>query len=369
MHNIAEFGVAAHWKYKDNMHQSIQPNLNWLHTLEINNENIEEFYDDTKQDLFSEEIVVYSPKGDIFTMPRGSTVYDFSYLVHTDIGYKANGCFVNTIKKSLLYELKSGDIINIILSNEIIPRCSWYDMVKTTKAKKKIKLLCQSRIKQIEELNGTNIINTIFSKYKYNILKFYPINKLDNISNNISYLKDAKKQIQNKIKQENNFLTRLRLLNMTLKKYVFDNINLYSNLSISSISFDHCCHPKQGDEIIVFKDKKIAIVHHKMCENAFNMMKENKQMIFCKWSDDKYFSYKMVLSVQQKRGELARLLNHLSNNKAIILSIDFRRDESSHIQYCTLDMQIKDNSLEKVKELVSIKAKIIECYSTIDAYK
>jgi len=242
-------------------------------------------------------------------------------------------------------------------------------MVKTTKAKKNIKLLCQSRIKQIEELNGKNIINTIFSNYKHNILDFNNISNLDNISNSISYLKDVKKQIQNNIKTESGFLTRLKLLNMKLKEFNFDNINLYSNFSVSSIAFDHCCHPKQGDEIMAFKEKKNVIIHHKMCDTAYSMMQENKQMVFCKWSDDKYFSYKMVLSIQHKRGELARLLNHLSNNEAIILSIDFRRDESSHIQYCTLDMQIKNNNLEKVKEIVSKKAKIIECYSTIDAYK
>ena len=137
MHEVAEYGVAAHWKYKDGNSDAKEPNLNWLHTLEMDNENIEEFYDDTKQELFSEEIIVYSPSGDIFTLQRGSTAYDFAYMIHTDLGNKAVGAFINTINKPLLTELKSGDIISINAQEETIQRCSWYDMVKTTKAKKK----------------------------------------------------------------------------------------------------------------------------------------------------------------------------------------------------------------------------------------
>jgi GTP diphosphokinase / guanosine-3',5'-bis(diphosphate) 3'-diphosphatase len=98
MHKIAEFGVAAHWKYKNGHVNFKEPNLNWLHTLEIDNENIEEFYDETKKELFYEEIIVYSPKGELFKMPRGSCAYDFAFLIHTDLGNKAIDCFINKVK-------------------------------------------------------------------------------------------------------------------------------------------------------------------------------------------------------------------------------------------------------------------------------
>ena len=369
MHDVAEFGVAAHWKYKNGTTSQSNVNLDWLHTLEVNNENIEEFYDETKHDLFSEDIIVYSPKGNIFTLPRGSTAYDFAYLIHTDVGNKAEDCFINTIRKPLLTELRSGDIITINKCDKIIARCSWYDMVRTTKAKKSIKLICQNRIKQIDKLNGINIINTIFSKYKKNILNTIKIDKLENISYSLDHLKNIKKKIQKILKDEDGFLARIKLLNTKFKEYSLDNILLYSNFSISSVSLDHCCHPKQGDDIIAFRDKKDVIVHHKMCDIGFDLMSKNTQMVFCKWGGDKYYSYKLVLSLQHKKGELARLLTHLSNNEAIILSIDFRRDESSHIQYCTLDLQIKNNNIQKVKKIVSKKAKVVECYSSSDAYK
>ncbi len=98
MHKVAEFGIAAHWKYKNGVGQA--PNLNWLKSLEFSNQNIEEFYNDTKQDLYSEDIVVYSPKGDIYSLPRGATAYDFAFCVHSDVGSNAIECFINKVKKN-----------------------------------------------------------------------------------------------------------------------------------------------------------------------------------------------------------------------------------------------------------------------------
>ena len=90
MNKIAEYGIAAHWKYKNTA--KVGPSMNWLKSLEYSNENVEEFYHEAKQDLFSEEIIVYSPKGGIITLPRGSTAYDYAYMIHTDVGNKASEC-------------------------------------------------------------------------------------------------------------------------------------------------------------------------------------------------------------------------------------------------------------------------------------
>jgi guanosine-3',5'-bis(diphosphate) 3'-pyrophosphohydrolase len=137
MNKVAEFGIAAHWKYKTGAKNTT--NLNWLKSLEFSNENVEEFYQETKDNLYTQEIIVYSPKGEVFTLPVGSTAYDFAFAVHTNIGKKAIGCYINKIKSPLLTELKSTDIVSIELGDEIIVRCSWMDMVKTSRAKKQIK--------------------------------------------------------------------------------------------------------------------------------------------------------------------------------------------------------------------------------------
>ena len=370
MHKVAEYGVAAHWKYKSGASNLKEPNLKWLHTLEVDNDNIEEFYDDTKNELFREEIVVYSPRGDIFRMPRGSCAYDFAFMIHTDLGYKAMDCYINTVKKPLLTELKSGDIISINTQNKIVPRCSWYNIVKTNKAKRSIRTICQSRQKKVDTLNGRNIINTIFSKYNSNILNEFPMKNISKVPYNLDHLKNTKKTIENMFLQSQGLFKRISGINVKLKEYKMENIVTYSNSPVSSISFDHCCHPKLNDDIIGFKSGKIIVVHHKMCENAYTKMQNNEPMVFTRWSDDKFYLYKMVVSLPNRRGELARLLTHLSeNDEATILFIEYGKDRHSDVQYCTIDFEIKNANVDKVKRMVSQKAKIIEFYSGNDAYK
>ena len=373
MHNIAEFGVAAHWKYKNGDNNSKSPSLDWLETIATNDVNVEEFYDDAKQDLFSEDIVVYSPKGDIFTLPRGATAFDFAYCVHTDVGNYAMEATINKMKKPLLTQLKSGDIVGIITNTHIIPRCTWYDMVQTTKAKKSIKILCHSRLKHIDEYVSKNIINTIFSRYKISILENLSGIKLPNIQKvvfNLEHLKYIKKTLEKYIRKNNGIIARFKMQNINLKRIKFDNVLIYSNFSINSVSFDHCCHPKFGDDIVALKDHKDVVIHHKMCETAYKKMKKNQQMLFCDWIKDKFYKYTMVASLPNVRGEMARLLTHLSvDHEATILFIEYGKDKYAPHQYCTIEFEIKNDNKDKVRAFIEQKVKVVEFYLAQDAYK
>ncbi len=373
MHSIAEYGVAAHWKYKSGAASSTTPNLDWLHTLASNDVNVEEFYDDAKQDLFSEDIVVYSPKGDIFNLPRGATAFDFAYTIHTDVGNHALEAIINKVKKPLLSQLKSGDIVAIETHNHIIPRCTWVDMVQTTKAKKSIKVLCHNRLKHIDDLSSKNIMNTIFSRYKETILDDLNEIKLSNLSKivyNLDHLKNIKKSIENYIIKNDGLIARIKIQTLGLKKIQFDNVIVYSNFSINSVSFDHCCHPKFGDDIVAFKDGKEVVVHHKMCETAYKRMKKNQQMVFCEWLKDKFYRYTMVVSIPSTRGELAKLLTYLSvDHEATILAVDYGKDYHSSTQYCTIEFEIKNDNKESVRLFCEQKTKVVEFYLAQDAYK
>ena len=115
MHNTAEFGVAAHWKYKYS--GSINPKLDWLNDIGMQEEddaNAEDLYEYAKDSLYVEDIAVYSPKGGIFTLPRGATALDYAYEIHSQVGLKATEAFINRVKVPLLTELKNGDIVHII---------------------------------------------------------------------------------------------------------------------------------------------------------------------------------------------------------------------------------------------------------------
>ncbi len=366
MHNVAEYGIAAHWMYKSGAKQ--QPNLNWLKSLEYSNDNVEEFYADTKEDLYSEEIVVYSPHGDTFNLPRGATAYDFAYAVHTEVGNNAIECFINKVKRPLLSELHSSDIVSIKTVDYQIPRCSWNDMVKTNRAKKQIKLLCSQRQREIDELSGRNIINTVFSKYINDITSVIKVVSLHKIPHIIDYFKHVKHQIEKKIIKEQGFVARFKMYTSKIKKNKFDNILIYSNFSINSVSFDHCCHPKFADEIVAFKDGNKALIHHKMCDKAYKKIINNDDMIFCKWTKDTLYHYKMVVSLPNTKGELARLLGYMSQYEGYILSVDYGREKHSYRQYCDIEFEMNISNIDEVKRMIEKKAKVIEFFSKKDAY-
>ncbi len=366
MHNVAEYGIAAHWMYKSGAKQ--QPNLNWLKSLEYSNDNVEEFYADTKEDLYSEEIVVYSPHGDTFNLPRGATAYDFAYAVHTEVGNNAIECFINKVKRPLLSELHSSDIVSIKTVDYQIPRCSWNDMVKTNRAKKQIKLLCSQRQREIDELSGRNIINTVFSKYINDITSIIKVVSLHKIPHIIDYFKHVKHQIEKKIIKEQGFVARFKMYASKIKKNKFDNILIYSNFSINSVSFDHCCHPKFADEIVAFKDGNKALIHHKMCDKAYKKIINNDDMIFCKWTKDTLYHYKMVVSLPNTKGELARLLGYMSQYEGYILSVDYGREKHSYRQYCDIEFEMNISNIDEVKRMIEKKAKVIEFFSKKDAY-
>lgn len=366
MNKIAEFGIAAHWKYKSGAKNTT--NLNWLKSLEFSNENVEEFYQDAKDNLYTQEIVVYSPKGEVFMLPVGSTAYDFAFAVHSNVGKKAIGCYINKIKKPLLTELKSTDIVSIELGDETIVRCSWMEMVKTSRAKKQIKFLCTHRQKEIDELSGKNIINTVFSRYSDDITEIYTIESPHKIPLILDFFKYTKQIIEKKIISHKGLMTRFKILTSKIKEYKFDNVLINSNFSISSVSFDHCCHPKFGDDIVAFRSGNEAIIHHKMCDKAYDKIKTNQQMLFCKWTIDTVYQYKMVISIPNTKGELAKVLTYMAEYEFYILGVEFGRQTHSYIQYCYIEFEINKSNIEEVRKIVERKVKVIEFYSKKDAY-
>ncbi len=370
MHKVAELGVAAHWKYKDHSETSfLKPSLNWLQGLSISDKTDEQFYDDAREELYTDEIVAYSPRGDIYTMPRGSTAYDFAYFVHSDIGNKAKGCTINEISKPLLTQLLNGDIVSISLAQKNIARCSWIDMVKTSRAKKSIKIMCSNKNRKLDITNGENIIKTIFRKY--NNISFETINKqqFQHMPKNLQLLKSIKNSIAKEYIKDLSLVAKFKLEKIVLKPHSFDNIVLYSNFKLKSLSFDHCCHPKIGDDIIAIGDGDRNItVHHKMCDKA---IKKGKicYMFFVEWAKDKLFGYSVKLAMPNTKGELASVLTYLSNLGANILHIAYGKDKNSQTQYCDMEFEVDMSNKTKLRQLLEQKMKIVEFLSSEDAYK
>ena len=364
MDKNAEFGIAAHWKYKLD---SASPNTEWLNNLTFENEKIEDFYELAKNDLFREDIIVYSPKFDTFTLPVGATALDFAYAVHTKIGDKAKEVYINKEKTSLLTTLKNGDLVRIVTDTKEIPRCSWVDALITSKAKLNAKHLCNHRIKEVEKDIAFNILKTIFG---IDILKIKTLIKVNYLCKNIyklvtdkNFLVDIVNKFSKTLSEREKF--RHIFKSYKLKSYEFDNIRVLSNKTINDIEFSFCCHPKMGDNIVGFLDNKRVVIHHKLCSSALELIKSKKEIVYVEWIQEKTISkYFVVVALQNKKGQLAKFITDLTKFDVSIVSIEL----GVKSDFCTLEIELDENKLDKIVNKLKQTYKIIEFTSNKDAY-
>ncbi len=370
MHATAELGVAAHWKYKSGGNNPIS--LDWLHNLQYQNESVEAFYELIKNDLFSEDISVFSPKGKPFTLPRGAVALDFAYAVHTEIGDSAEGCLINKEKASLLTELHNGDIVKITTAPKKILRCSWIDAVQTSRAKASMRANCNQRIRAIDSESGLNIVRTIFGFSRERTEDLFAQTHLDDQRHRIPRELDLLKETINRFsgevggKSRINFWTRNRV---KPKLYEFAALEVYANRSVGDAVFDYCCHPKTGDEIVAFLQDGKAHVHHKMCKHASLMMERNEPMVFVRWKQQHYFRYHLIISMQSAQGSLADLLTYMAKMGADINSIELGKEKSEHTQYCEMEFQTLEADINRLRSKLEKKGKIIQFFRTDDAYR
>ena len=369
MHKTAEFGVAAHWKYKSG---AANIKLDWLDNLQYQGESIEDFYALIKNDLYSEDITVFSPKGDIFTLPRGAVALDFAYAVHTEVGNKAEGALVNKNKVSLLTELHNGDIVKIVTGDEKKVRCSWIDAVKTSKAKSNMKSLCNARIKEINAEVGKNILATAMNLNYSRIdewLSKQQCSHIENLATDIDKLRELVSNYMHDIAQNNRFRGFLSRHRFKFKKYVISNIEIYSTHHVGKIVFDYCCHPKYGDEIVGFYDKGVVHIHHKMCQEAAKKIAAHEKMVFVKWEKHNLYNYKAIVSLQNKKGALAEFLTYLAKLDINIVSVEFSEGSEGYYRYCELLFESGEADLNELRGKIEQKIKVIHMIRTDDAYK
>ena len=364
MDKNAEFGVAAHWKYKLS---SASPDVNWIENLDFKDEKIEDFYELAKNDLFLEDIVVYSPKFDTFTLPREATVLDFAYAIHTDVGDRAVGAFVNKEKSSLLATLKTGDIVKIITQDTKIPRCSWIDTLKTSKAKYAQRVLCSHKIKEVDRKIAISMLMTIFSlstnKIRALIKANYLCDKIYKIADDEQFLKEVVSKLSKTL--SNRGIFKNLFSSYKLKEYIFGNIRILSNRSISEVEFPFCCHPKMNDDIFGVLNKKRVEIHHKLCSNADKMLL-NEDVVFVEWIKEKTNRYFLVVNLQNKQGELAKFVTFLAKLNVNIASIEL--GDSFEDSFCKLEIEIDSDAVDIVNKKIDANYKILEFTSIKDAY-
>ncbi|QOY51227.1 RelA/SpoT family protein [Candidatus Sulfurimonas baltica] len=370
MHNTAELGVAAHWKYKSGGNNSIK--LDWLNNLGYQNESVEDFYDLIKNDLYSDDISVFSPTGQAFMLPRGAIVLDFAYVVHTYVGDHAKSALINKTKAPLLSELHNGDIVKIEMSENPITRCSWIDAVKTSKAKASMRQNCNLRVREINAKSSVNILATAMNLNTSRVLEWLETHSSEKkaaIPTDIDHFREVIHKFVMDISQNNRFKRFLSSHRFKLKQYISRGIEIYSTSNISDVVFDYCCHPKTGDEIVALLEKGKVHVHHKMCKSAIKDIDKHVPMVFVKWEKQNIYNYNMIVSLHIGKGTLADFLNFLVKLNIDINSIELGKNKSESTRYCELGFESKESDINSLRAKMEQKIKVIHLIRTDDAYR
>ncbi|MBS1650438.1 MAG: bifunctional (p)ppGpp synthetase/guanosine-3',5'-bis(diphosphate) 3'-pyrophosphohydrolase [Bacteroidetes bacterium] len=344
MDEIAENGFAAHWKYKDSGSNERQNNLeSWLQRvremLENPDPNALEFIDDFKLNLFSDEIFVFTPKGDMKQLPIGATALDFAFEIHTKVGEHCIGAKVNHKLVQLNYELKSGDQVEILTSNKQHPKEDWISYVITAKAKSKIKNSLKEQRKKIAE-DGKEILERKFYKYKLDFT-------LQNVNDFCNYLRLPSSQelfyraaLENiDVKDIKAFIKSKETVHKGgVKKIVAPKIEqLVTNARGSSnmlvigddmqkldYKLSPCCNPIPGDDVFGFVTVGEGIkIHRVNCPNAVKLLSNYAyRVVKAKWLNDHLISF--LAGIKVTGTDELGLVNNLTKVISSELNVNMR---------------------------------------------
>ena len=368
MDDIAEFGIAAHANYKSGV--AAHSGTKWIKELDFQGDSAVEFYEFAKNDLISDDILVYSPKGALFSLPVGATPLDFAYAVHTEVGHKAKEAYVNNVKVPLIHTLNSGDICSIVVGEKPQARCTWIDNVKTSRAKHSIRALCTQKLKDLDRRVAKNILAHTFGFDYYELRSWLDEAKYSQVIYKIPRDKAYYQEFLKKIKEESSLKSRslfTRIMGIKIKKYHFDHFDFYSNKPVSEVAFDVCCHPKKWDDIVAFYHKGKVTIHHKLCSHADELIAKHEPMIYAEWSKSEIRTFKVVVALENKKGALANFVGFLTKHGINISSLEIGRAKA-FTEYCTAEIEIK-HDFKSIKDKIGKNFKLIEFAFADDAYK
>ena len=308
MHKIAEYGIAAHWKYKSgafdkkNKKNSTAEKLAWLkQILEWQREynNNKDYLDAVKLDLsvYQSHVYCFTPQGKIISLLSGSTPIDFAYAIHSDVGNKMVGARVNGKLMQLNYILKNGDRVEVITSkNSTGPKLSWLKMIKTNRAKHKInqwfksvnKIENVAKGKELLEKEAKNknvsLNDLIDEEIEKKIIEKYNFDTIESFFAAIGYGTIKKENIINKLysdyKIKNKIFDDLKEKNIALNENKKSGAIIVKGIGDTNIRFSQCCNPVPGDEIIAFITRGRGVsLHRKNCKNIIKLGEENKKRL------------------------------------------------------------------------------------------
>ncbi len=321
MHFISEYGIAAHWHYKNTKKPTEKLAKSWLGSLldiQQNSDSSVDFLESTKADLFSNEVFIFTPAGKIIQLPLKSTVLDFAYAVHTNVGKRTQKATINGNPVELDTELMSGQTVEIITSRLVKPSPNWLDIVTTSKAKFAIKAQLKENSKSelaklgkhlvTDALNLHKIDISNISKEKWNIC----LKELHCKTPKVLYIKVGLSEIF--------VAVVVNKLIQGISETTINSIKIQKTKGMA-INFAHCCYPIPGDQVTgILTTSKGMVMHRSNCANLQHIKQKSPQWMDIDWdADDKeLFEVSVSCLVDNHSGTLATIANALAKLKVNI---------------------------------------------------
>lgn len=398
MHKIAEFGIAAHWAYKEESNKGTKKSvlvnedkLAWLReSLEWqqNTENPKEFLRTLKTELFEDEVYIFTPKGTIKELPLGATPIDFAYSVHQEIGHRMVGCKINGKMMPIITELQNGDIVEILTSEQPKgPSRDWLKFVKSSSAKTKINqwFKREKRTENIEK--GKEIIEREIKKlglknqellkpeWLEGILEKYQYTTVDDMYASIGFggLSDKKviARLLNEYRKEHeeeDFEQKIEELSQAKPaKIKPSKTGVYvKGIDHCLVKLSKCCNPLPGDEIVGYITRGRGVsVHRKDCINLKDLLGQEDRMIDVFWLQDVKASYAVEIEIfaNDRTGLLRDVIKQIETYKIKIMGVNTRTNRDNT---AILDLNLETENIENLNKLMKALKSVESVY---DVYR
>ena len=369
MHHVAEYGIAAHWRYKETGEATIADTkvdrkLAWLRQLvewQHDLKDAREYLDTVKMDLFADEVFVFTPRGDVFDLPLGATPIDFAYQIHTEVGNHCTGARVNDRIVPLGTTLHNGDIVEIITTKSAHPRMDWLNIAKTHSAKARIRQWFKKHHRDEHIQQGRQMLEAEFGKANFEDLinseKFKEVGRRLNLTESddilaaVGYGDLSTAQVVNRIKEQE--IAEKKKETPVLPSVTSDPPKQQSNVSSLSGLMHHlaqCCSPVPGEEIlgVVTRGSGIA-VHRTDCTNLLRVEKDRQmELTWGKEEKSRYPAYLLVECIDRV-GIAGDILKKISDN-SINLS-DLRVETHTQKKIATIHLIIEVNDINQLQHI------------------
>ena len=390
MHRNAEYGIAAHWRYKEGRAaDELDDKLSWLRRIvdwSGDMGDADEFSSFLRTDLFADDVFVFTPAGDIISLPRGATPIDFAYRIHTAVGNRCVGARVDKKMVPLSTPLESGNVVEIITSSASKgPSLDWLNIVRTGEAKAKIRSYLKNASKDENLARGRDMIEREMKRLGYSftdlfkseylepLYKRYSLSGLDDLYVTVGFGGLSCPQVLNRLADEYKKAQKAEIKKPELPDkpqktatHATQGVEVQGNSGML-VKFARCCNPLPGDKIVGYVTKGRGVsIHRADCANMMDESIEPERFVPVNWACQSSDAYEAEIEIRgyDKSGLLGELSNLFASLSVPILAVSARSLRNGTTQI-SLTLSVKDTAqLDKIIRLLQKRSDIIEVFRT-----